>query len=80
MDGPAALHRASSPQLAMPRPRIAVIGSGIGGTSAAWHLCEFSRPRDGSQATVAVDTFEGEAHLGGHAYQVEVDGEAAERL
>ena len=62
----------------MAHPRIAVIGSGIGGTSAAWHLSQFSRSDRGqasSLSRVAVDTFEGEAHIGGHAYQVELDGE-----
>ena len=45
--------------------RIAVIGSGIGGLSAAWHLARASTP-------VHVTLFESGDHFGGHAHTVDV--------
>ena len=70
-----------------PPKRIAVVGSGIGGTSAAWHLCRLSQSASAAAAAgpdapgtagVAVDIFEAEPQLGGHAYNVELDGETVD--
>jgi predicted NAD/FAD-binding protein len=67
--------------------RIAVVGSGIGGTSAAWHLCRLSQSASAAAAAgpdapgtagVAVDIFEAEPQLGGHAYNVELEGETVD--
>ena len=45
--------------------RIAIIGSGIGGLSTAWHLVR-------SGAPVSVTLFEADTHFGGHAHTVDV--------
>jgi predicted NAD/FAD-binding protein len=49
----------------MPR-RVAVIGGGVAGLSAAWHLSE-------NVSNVEVELFEAEDRLGGHAYTVAVN-------
>ena len=46
--------------------KVAVIGGGVTGLSAAWHLSE------NANATAEVTLFESEARLGGHAYTVPV--------
>jgi len=49
-----------------PRQRIAVIGGGVSGLSAAWHLSE------NSSGEYEVVVFEAEDRLGGHAHTVNV--------
>lgn len=49
-------------------PRIAVIGSGISGLSAAWHLSDSSAPMGAHEVTL----FESGGHFGGHANTVDV--------
>ena len=46
--------------------RIAVIGSGIAGLSAAWHLSR-------QDAAQRVTLYEAGAHFGGHAHTVDLD-------
>ena len=48
------------------RRRVAVVGGGVSGLSAAWHLHQ-------NVPDVQVDLFEAEARLGGHAHTVQVD-------
>ena len=43
-------------------PRVAVVGSGISGLAAAWHLADAAR----------VTLFEADSHFGGHAHTVDV--------
>lgn len=47
--------------------RVAIIGSGIAGLSAAWHLRQDGRLQD-----VALTVYEADARLGGHANTVDV--------
>jgi len=47
--------------------RVAIVGGGVAGLSAAWHLHQNS-------SNVTVQLFEAEDRLGGHAYTVTVDG------
>ncbi|OYU73399.1 MAG: NAD/FAD-binding protein, partial [Burkholderiales bacterium PBB5] len=44
------------------RPRVAVVGSGISGLAAAWHLADVAD----------VTLFEADGHFGGHAHTVDV--------
>lgn len=46
--------------------RVAVIGGGVSGLSAAWHLHQ-------NVAHIQVELFESEDRLGGHAYTIKVD-------
>lgn len=46
--------------------RIAIVGGGVAGLSAAWHLHANTKH--------AVELFEAESRLGGHAYTVTVEG------
>jgi len=47
--------------------RVAIIGGGVSGLSAAWHLHE-------NVENIQVELFEAEDRLGGHAYTMNVDG------
>jgi cyclopropane-fatty-acyl-phospholipid synthase len=47
-------------------PRVAIIGGGVTGLSAAWHLQV--------NTSTHVELFEAEERLGGHAYTTQVDG------
>lgn len=49
-----------------PPRRVAVVGGGVAGLSAAWHLAEHCAPQ------VEVELFEAEDRLGGHAYTISV--------
>ena len=58
--------RGDAPASAVPR-RVAVVGGGVSGLSAAWHLHE-------NASNVQVELFEAEDRLGGHAYTTSVEG------
>lgn len=53
-------------QKSLPR-RVAVVGGGVSGLSAAWHLYQ-------NADNIEVELFEAEHRLGGHACTVNVDG------
>ena len=58
-----------------PRRRVAVVGGGVTGLSAAWHLSENASSSSSSTTnTIATEVtlFEAEDRLGGHAYTVPV--------
>lgn len=52
--------------------RVAVIGGGVAGLAAAWHL--HTSRSDDDDAVYDVELFERESRLGGHAHTVKVDG------
>lgn len=47
--------------------RVAIVGGGVSGLSAAWHLHE-------NAPNVEVELFESDDRLGGHAYTIDVEG------
>lgn len=47
--------------------RVAIVGGGVSGLSAAWHLHQ-------NASNIQVELFEAEDRLGGHAYTMTVDG------
>jgi len=55
------------PRAAGPERKVAIVGGGVSGLSAAWHL-----HTNAPHVTVAL--FEAEDRLGGHAYTTDVDG------
>lgn len=63
---------AREPSSSWPQRRVAVIGGGVSGLAAAWHLSTATAAgeKDPNHAAYVVDVYERAARLGGHAWTV----------
>lgn len=52
--------------------KVAIVGGGVTGLSAAWHLISQSQENNSNKKTYNVTVFESEDRLGGHAYTMSV--------
>lgn len=67
---PPSPERSLSSTMAKQQQRVAIIGGGVSGLAAAWHLQTQSEP-----GSVDVRIFESESRLGGHAHTLTLDTE-----